>query len=557
MKSFNLLCFLFLLWSALAGQEVCYRDFIDQGKADLGRHEYEAAINSFKAAQICWDRPPGERETSQLIDLASNSYIEELKKEQDRTAEALRIARGALDRAEVAKLITQISLDAAVENNIGNYTKALAMAYSASRLTGQVPIPAVDKVFGEATYSYFSQKEDYFLENDAAVKQLLAIPGKSSIYAIGEDGQIAYADPDDNTFNIISDGSAGKIAVAAVQPGSGRLITAGVQGQVMVWNSDGTGEALLNTEEVFTFARFSPDHETLLLGSRDNTARFLKMTKMTGRALTGHTGNVYGGQITADFRFLTRSSDGTVRIWDANGRNTGLIDGHTSYVHTAFFSPEGTSVLTASADGTAKIWTLQGALLQTLDHGSSQVKEAIFSDDGQRILSRTLSPIVKLWDGDGNLVRDLVGHEGRVSGILFAGNNRLPVTYAEDGLVRIWGIDRDTTSILRHDAPVVGVQFSADDHFVLSTALNGTAKLWGQHGELLLAMDLGSQRQGIASLFSGDGRYLVNVAGEGRRVEVIPLPETAMQWLSVRRDEFLPVIRELEESYGVDIFGVW
>jgi WD40 repeat protein len=51
------------------------------------------------------------------------------------------------------------------------------------------------------------------------------------------------------------------------------------------------------------------------------------------------------------------SWDKTVRIWDAvTGECEQTLEGHSSAVSSASFSPDGTKVVSGSVDQTARIW---------------------------------------------------------------------------------------------------------------------------------------------------------------------------------------------------------
>ena len=105
----------------------------------------------------------------------------------------------------------------------------------------------------------------------------------------------------------------------------------------------------------------------------------------------------------------TSSADGTVRIWDATtGDVRKELRGHTSWVNSAEFSPNGDRLVTASGDGTARVWSTQsGNLLFTMNAGN-WIYEAKFSPDGRSISTIEHDCQSSIWSSeDGRLLRKI------------------------------------------------------------------------------------------------------------------------------------------------------
>jgi WD40 repeat protein len=90
-----------------------------------------------------------------------------------------------------------------------------------------------------------------------------------------------------------------------------------------------------------------------------------------------------------------------VKVWDARtGQELLTIKGHTSYVNSVAFSPDGKRLASASADRTVKVWDAQtGQVL--LDLKASFASGLAFSPDGRWLASGNLNPngtAVTIWD---------------------------------------------------------------------------------------------------------------------------------------------------------------
>ncbi|KOR31084.1 hypothetical protein TI04_02620, partial [Achromatium sp. WMS2] len=96
--------------------------------------------------------------------------------------------------------------------------------------------------------------------------------------------------------------------------------------------------------------------------------------------------------------------------------------GHTNYVNSVAFSPDGIILASGSWDNSIKLWRVaDGALLLTFTGHTSSVKSVAFSPDGSSLASGSWDKTIKLWRvADGVLLRTLTGHANLVYSVAFS-----------------------------------------------------------------------------------------------------------------------------------------
>jgi WD40 repeat protein len=103
---------------------------------------------------------------------------------------------------------------------------------------------------------------------------------------------------------------------------------------------------------------------------------------------------------------VTASWDGTARVWDAaTGASLAELKGHTNWVRSAAFSPDGRRIVTASWDGTARVWDAStGEQLAELEGHGDNLSDVAFSTDGTRVTVVNSRFAVRTYTADGKLV---------------------------------------------------------------------------------------------------------------------------------------------------------
>ncbi|MEE1226930.1 MAG: hypothetical protein UHM08_07510 [Bacteroidales bacterium] len=74
------------------------------------------------------------------------------------------------------------------------------------------------------------------------------------------------------------------------------------------------------------------------------------------------------------------------------------LEGHSDFVHSVAYSPDGTRIISGSRYGTIKIWEANtGECLNTLEGHLDEVRYVAFSPDGTKIISGSDDKTVKIW----------------------------------------------------------------------------------------------------------------------------------------------------------------
>ncbi len=271
-------------------------------------------------------------------------------------------------------------------------------------------------------------------------------------------------------------------------------------------------------------AVFSPDGQTILASSWDQTARLWDRSGQLLQTLTGHESYVWRVAFSPDGQtILTGSLDQTARLWDRSGQLLQTLTGHKEAVWSVAFSPDGQTILTGSGDKTARLWDRSGQLLQTLTGHKEAVWSVAFSPDGQTILTGSGDKTARRWDRSGQLLQTLTGHEDIVSSVAFSPDGQTILTGSLDKTARLWDRSGRFIRAISIDEPVFKGVFSPDGKYI-ATASAGKTFLWNLSGDRLACLKGHDSQKSINSIdFSPDGMSLLTASLDGT-IRLWPLP---------------------------------
>jgi WD40 repeat protein len=234
--------------------------------------------------------------------------------------------------------------------------------------------------------------------------------------------------------------------------------------------------------------------------------------------LEGHSSSVNSAVFSPNGKFIaTASSDKTARIWDAaTGKDVRKLEGHIDRVESVVFSSDGKFVVTASKDKTARIWdAATGREVQKLMGHTDCVYSAVFSSDGKFVATASNDNTALIWDtATGNKIRKLTGHTNAVRSIAFSPDGKFVATASRDRTARIWdaATGREVRKLEGHSNSVLSAIFSHDGSFLATASADKTARIW--HVATGKEIQKLERHTGVVTsvVFSPDGEFLATAS---------------------------------------------
>ena len=188
------------------------------------------------------------------------------------------------------------------------------------------------------------------------------------------------------------------------------------------------------------------------------------------------------------------------------------LKGHSDWVQSVAFSPDGKLLASGSSDGTVKLWdAATGSTLQTLDGGSLEVGPVAFSPNGKLLASGSLDGVVRLWDVAAGSVKRMLKGWDAVESVAFSPDGKRLALASNDGTVELWDSKGAAVQRLRgHRYPVRAVAFSPDGKLLASGSSDRTIRLWDAAAGSALQTLKGRMGKVWSVAFSPDGKLLAS-----------------------------------------------
>ena len=367
----------------------------------------------------------------------------------------------------------------------------------------------------------FNREADTWSTQGILCKTLLGHSGWVRSIQFSSNGQLLASGSDDQTVKLWH-GQSGKLLKT-------------LQGHTnWVWSVAFKPDGFDSTSDSLSIPNqesplLSPVHPVILAsGGYDQTVKF--WDGQSGKLLKnvqGHTNWVLSVKFSPDGQLLASGSDDqTIKLWNVRtGQLLKTLQEHTGWVRALAFSPDGMQMASASDDRTLKLWDIARPVTQeaspffsvtlgkTLQGHTNGIWSVDFSPDTIHLASGSVDQTIGLWDiQTGERLQTLVGHGNWVRSLKFSPDGTHLASGSYDQTIKLWHVP--TGELLQtlegHTKGVWSVDFSPNGIYLASGSYDQTIKLWHvPTGELLQTLE--GHTNGVWSVdFSPDGIHLAS-----------------------------------------------
>lgn len=349
-------------------------------------------------------------------------------------------------------------------------------------------------------------------------------------------------------------------------PDGTSIITSAVDSSVILWNLQGKLIKRIRTNVMnIQNAIFTPNGKNIMILQLDTAVRFYDLSgKMVlkidnpnkdiignvvispdgNRLITVPLGNMYDyepasqdlfiydfkgniktvikqipGQITdAVFSgsgeyIAAASSDSMSRVYARDGSLVGTMKGHSGFVSSLAFAPDGQSVYSGGNDFAIYEWRLQSIKKLISKAQSSSNNISIISHDAKYLILANDYYQIEVVNTNGDTEAHLNGHQDYISSITYSPTGHYILTTSYDRTARLYNTTGVEKAVLMgHSYSILYGCFSDNEKMLLTCSDDSTARIWDTNGKLLAVYP--EHRESVLyGCFSPDNSKVLTVSG--------------------------------------------
>jgi WD40 repeat protein len=331
------------------------------------------------------------------------------------------------------------------------------------------------------------------------------------VIAGGSDGSLTLWNAITATSARVQRAHANQVRGVAITPDGRRFASAGWDGFVRVWQTDGCAPIWEKQvgKDVFSVAFHPRDPIVAASYSRRGTSgyRIGLWNADTGEFLSelaGHETVIRRIRFSPDGSILASGDDaGILKVWDYATRTPReSVRAHPFMIFDLTFSEDGHRLVTASGEffmhgetGEVKVWdTRHWEGITSIRTSTGAFFAVAMNKDGTRLATGGDDSAVRIWDAaTGRETLTLRGHKDAVWGVEFSPNGRELFSASGDHDIRRWdarplsgeeSIDRN--ALTGHDGTVTALTFHPRDPVFVSGDMTGAVCIWDSNRRELI-----------------------------------------------------------------------
>ncbi len=273
-----------------------------------------------------------------------------------------------------------------------------------------------------------------------------------------------------------------------------------------------TTNGMLFTLEALPKYTFAPDRPYTFAAEKKLYEAILKQREY--KIIYGDEQPIHRVDFSPDgLRIATASTNGQVRLWNANGILLNVLQGQQvfSNLPSIAFSPDSSQLITSIAnDNAARLWNVEtGQLIKILYGHQKGINHVAFSPFTNQVI--TVAEDARIWQ-NGELVNLLIGHEKTINYAAFSPD--IVVTVSDDNTARLWS--SHTGKLIHiltgHTDKINHASFSPDGKTIVTAANDNTARVWNVETGESIAVFRGHNDNVLNAAFSPDGHFIITAS---------------------------------------------
>ncbi|EDN69470.1 WD-40 repeat protein [Beggiatoa sp. PS] len=185
------------------------------------------------------------------------------------------------------------------------------------------------------------------------------------------------------------------------------------------------------------------------------------------------------------------------------------FQGHTYYVESVAFMPDGKTILSGSLDNTLKLWDIEtGQEINSLSGHTGWIMSVVALKKDNTFLSASYDKTLKLWNSQtGQEIHTFEGHTRSIFSVALSPNGKTALSGSGDNTLILWGLNskRKLRTFKGHTNVITSVAFSPNGKMALSGSYDKTLKLWNIRNRQVMKTFEGHTDKIWSVAFSPDG----------------------------------------------------